>query len=118
MTKRMTIQLAVEEFELFDLYNDVIESYGEDLEDPDLVSDLFDLIDEYEEEYDFTPDPEGDYAESFERNLIDSITTIVEESEEMSFVDDDFSDDDDIPIIDDDDFEKSSEDLDVEFHDS
>nr|NJM04141.1 hypothetical protein [Desulfobacula sp.] len=102
--KRLTIQDALEEFELYDLYNDIIESYGEELEDPSLVSDLYDLIDEYEEKYDFFPDPDGEYTESFERNLRDAITTIVEENEELSFVDDDFADED-IPEIFDEDFD-------------
>jgi len=102
--KRLTIQDALEEFEFYDLYNDIIESYGEELEDPSLVSDLYDLIDEYEEKYDFFPDPDGDYTESFERNLRDAITTIVEENEELSFVDEDFADED-IPEIFDEDFD-------------
>jgi hypothetical protein len=102
--KRLTIQDALEEFEFYDLYNDIIESYGEELEDPSLVSDLYDLIDEYEEKYDFFPDPDGDYTESFERNLRDAITTIVEENEELSFVDEDFVDED-IPEIFDEDFD-------------
>lgn len=108
----MTIQSAVEEFELYDLYSDIIESYGEDLEDPSLVSDLYDLIDEYEEEYDFTADSDGDYADSFERNLRDAITTIVEENEELAFVDDDFEDED-IPEIYDEEYEED-EDLDLD----
>lgn len=98
MTKMLTIQNAVEEFELYDLYNDIIETYGEELEDPSLVSDLYDLIDESEEEYEFYSDSDGDYSESFERNLRDAITTIVEENEALSFVNDDFEDDD-IPEI-------------------
>ena len=102
--KRLTIQDALEEFEFYDLYNDIIESYGEELEDPSLVSDLYDLIDEYEEKYDFFPDPDGDYTESFERNLRDAITTIVEENEELSFVDEDFAEED-IPEIFDEDFD-------------
>jgi hypothetical protein len=106
--KRLTIQDALEEFELYDLYNDIIESYGEELEDPSLVSDLYDLIDEYEEKYDFFPDPDGDFTESFERNLRDAITTIVEENEELSFVDDDFADED-IPEIFDEDFDDSKD---------
>lgn len=106
--KRLTIQDALEEFELYDLYNDIIESYGEELEDPSLVSDLYDLIDEYEEKYDFFPDPDGDYTESFERNLRDAITTIVEENEELSFVDEDFADED-IPEIFDEDFDDSKD---------
>ncbi len=112
MARRMTIQSAVEEFELYDLYSDIIESYGEDLEDPSLVSDLYDLIDEYEEEYDFTADSDGDYADSFERNLRDAITTIVEENEELAFVDDDFEDED-IPEIYDEEYEED-EDLDLD----
>ncbi|MCM2283482.1 MAG: hypothetical protein NDI81_01815 [Desulfobacula sp.] len=106
--KRLTIQDALEEFEFYDLYNDIIESYGEELEDPSLVSDLYDLIDEYEEKYDFFPDPDGDFTESFERNLRDAITTIVEENEELSFVDDDFADED-IPEIFDEDFDDSKD---------
>ena len=106
--KRLTIQDALEEFEFYDLYNDIIESYGEELEDPSLVSDLYDLIDEYEEKYDFFPDPDGDYTESFERNLRDAITTIVEENEELSFVDEDFVDED-IPEIFDEDFDDSKD---------
>ena len=117
MTKMLTIQNAVEEFELYDLYNDIIETYGEELEDPSLVSDLYDLIDEYEEEYEFFPDSEGDYSESFERNLRDAITTIVEENEELSFVDDDFEDED-IPEIFDEDFdEDDKEEFDLDFDD-
>ena len=106
--KRLTIQDALEEFEFYDLYNDVIESYGEELEDPSLVSDLYDLIDEYEEKYEFFPDPDGDYTESFERNLRDAITTIVEENEALSFVDEDFADED-IPEIFDEDFDDSKD---------
>ena len=104
MAKRLTIQAAVEEFELYDLYNDIIESYGDELEDPSLVSDLYDLIDEYEEVFEFFPDSDGDYTDSFERNLKDAITTIVEENEALSFVDDDFVDED-IPEIFDEDFD-------------
>ena len=104
MAKRLTIQAAVEEFELYDLYNDIIESYGDELEDPSLVSDLYDLIDEYEEIFEFFPDSDGDYTDSFERNLRDAITTIVEENEALSFVDDDFVDED-IPEIFDEDFD-------------
>ena len=101
--KRLTIQAAVEEFELYDLYNDIIESYGDELEDPSLVSDLYDLIDEYEEVFEFFQDADGDYIESFERNLRDAITTIVEENEALSFVDED------IPEIFDEDFDDSKD---------
>jgi hypothetical protein len=118
MAKTMTIQLAVEEFELYDLYNDVIESYGQDLEDPSLVSDLYDLIDEYEEEYEFLPDSEGDFSDSFERNLRDCITTIVEENEDLEFIDEEFPDDDDIPEAYDGEFDDESEDMGVELDDT
>jgi hypothetical protein len=118
MAKTMTIQLAVEEFELYDLYNDVIESYGQDLEDPSLVSDLYDLIDEYEEEYEFLPDSEGDFSDSFERNLRDCITTIVEENEDLEFIDEEFPDDDDIPEAYDGEFDDEPEDMGVELDDT
>lgn len=114
MVKKLTIQLAVEEFELYGLYNDIIESYGEELEDPSLVSDLYDLIDEYEEEFEFCPDEDNDFSESFERNLKDAITTIVEENEDLVFIDDAYPEDDDIPEIFDDDFEKDSKEFGVD----
>lgn len=118
MLKKLTIQLAVEEFEYYDLYNEIIESYGDELEDPSLVSDLYDLIDEYEEEFEFWADSDGDYSESFERNLREAITSIVEENEELSFVDDEFQDVDDIPeIYDDDDYEEESDDFDIDLED-
>ncbi len=114
MAKRLTIQAAVDEFELYDLYNDIIESYGGELEDPSLVSDFYDLIDEYEEIFEFVPDSDGDYTDSFERNLRDAITTIVEENETLSFVDDDFVDED-VPEIFDEDFDDSKDfDLDMD----
>lgn len=99
MPKVMTIQDAVEELGLYDVYNDIIESYADELEDPDMVSDLYDLIDEYEEEFDFWPDSDGDYTDSFEKNLKEAIETIVEEANTLSFIDDDYSDIDDIPKI-------------------
>lgn len=108
MAKKFTIQDAVEEFELYDLYKDIIESYGKNLEDPSFVSDIYDLIDEYDEEIEFWPDSEGDFSESFKRNLKEVIITIVEESEDLVFIDDSYSNDDDIPEIYDDDFEKGS----------
>lgn len=114
MIKKMTIQRAVEEFGLYTLYNDVIESFGDDLEDPSLVSDLYDLIDEYEEEYEFWSDSDGDYSESFERNLKESIHTIVEENEDMTFIDDRYIDDEDIYEIVDDHFEKEAKTFDVD----
>lgn len=100
---RLTIQLAVEEFDLYDLYSDIIESYSEDLDDPS-VSDLYELIEEYEEEFEFYPNPAGDFSSSFEKNLREAIATIIETTEELSFVDDEFEDDE-IPEIYGDEFE-------------
>ncbi|WP_300458901.1 hypothetical protein [Desulfobacula sp.] len=113
MTKRLTIQMAVDEFDCYDLYKEIIESYGEDLEDPSLISDLYDLIDEYDEEFDFWPDLEGDFSESFERNLKDAITTLVEENDDLSFVDADYSGEGDIPDIFDKDFDDTDADMDI-----
>lgn len=114
MTKKLTIQNAVEEFELYELYNDVIESYGEDLEDPSLVSDLYDLIDEYEEEYEFWPDTAGNYSESFEENLMEAIINIVGENDDMVFIDDGYSDDEDIPGIVNDDLRKGAKEFGID----
>lgn len=109
MVKKLTVQLAIEEFELYDLYTDIIESYGQELEDPSLVSDIYDLIDEDEEEYEFWPDSNGDFSESFERNLREAIITIVEGNEDLVFMDDDYLDDDQIPEIFGDDFEEEED---------
>ncbi len=114
MAKRLTIFQAVEEFDLFTIYNDIIELYGEDLEDPNFVSDLYDLIDEYEEEYEFFSDSQGDYSMSFERNLKDAITTIIEESDDLSFADDPYMDDGEISRIIDDDFKKGTREFEVD----
>lgn len=111
MTKKMTIQLAVEEFDLYDLYKEIIESYGDDLEDPSLASDFYDLIDESEEEFEFWPDSDGDVSESFERNLREAITTIVEANDDLVFVDDDFLDDENISEMYDDEYEKGGDEL-------
>ena len=97
MMKRLTIQLAVEEFDLYDLYNDIIESYAEDLDDPSL-SDLYELIVEYDQEFEFYPNAEGDFSSSFEKNLREAIAVIIETTEELSFVDDEFEDDE-VPEI-------------------
>ncbi len=114
MTKILTIAQAIEEFELYSLYNDTIESYGENLEDPSLVSDLYDLMDEYEEEFEFSPDRDGDFSESFERNLIEAIHSIVEENEELAFSEDDFFDDDDLSDIVDKNFENEPDTFEVD----
>ncbi len=97
MRKKLTIQLAVEKFAFYDLYNEVIDSYAGDLEDPS-VSDLYELLDEYDGEYEFSPDAKGNYNTSFERNLRQAIATIIENVEALFFVDDEFENDE-IPEI-------------------
>ncbi len=97
MGKKITIQIAVEEFDFYGLYNEIIDSYADDLKDPS-VSDLYELMEEYDEEYEFLPDAKGNYTTSFERNLRQAIATIIENAEELSFVDDEFENDE-IPEI-------------------
>lgn len=107
MAKRLTIQLAVEEFDLYDLYTDIVESYGDDLEDPSL-NDLYELLEEFDEEFEFVPDASGDFSAGFERNLREAIALILEETEELSFVDDEFEEDE-VPEIYGDEFEQDSD---------
>jgi hypothetical protein len=114
MIKILTIQQALEEFEFFPFYSNIIETYGEHLEDPSLVSDFYDLIDEHEEEYEFQPDEDGDYTESFERNLIEALHNIVEENENLEFSDDGFPTDIDFSEIAVEHFKKDSEDFEVD----
>lgn len=105
--RKLTIQMAVEEFELYALYSDIIESYADDLDDPS-VSDLYEHIEEYEDEFEFHPNSEGNYSESFEKNLREAIATIIENIEELSFVDDEFEDDE-VPAIYGDEFDSDSD---------
>jgi hypothetical protein len=80
MVEKMTINDAVDVFSLYDLFSEILDSYGEEFDTQSSVaSDLYDLISEHEEEYEFSPDSEGDYAESFERNLKEAVSIIFEE---------------------------------------
>jgi hypothetical protein len=80
MPKWMTISDAVDAFDLYDLFSEIIDSYSEEMDDPDAIaSELTELLEEHEEEYEFSADPDGDYAESFERNLRDAIGYLYEE---------------------------------------
>jgi hypothetical protein len=80
VVETMTISDAVDAFSLFDLYSEILDSYGEEFDTQSSVaSDLYDLISEHEDEYEFSPDSEGDYAESFERNLKEAVSIIFEE---------------------------------------
>ena len=92
MAKWMTIKDALEELDLLDLLNEILESYVEESEDQVLIeSELHDLLEEHEEEYEFVPDSDGDYSESFERNVKEALAIIIEE--EGLIPEDDFSDD-------------------------
>ena len=93
MAKWMTISDAVDAFGLYDLFTDIVDSYSEDMDDQSAVaSELLDLLEEHDEEYEFIADPDGDYAESFERNLRDAVAVIFEEYDLGDLPDDDFLD--------------------------
>ncbi|MCF8091945.1 MAG: hypothetical protein K9K21_00145 [Desulfotignum sp.] len=80
MAKWMTISDAVDAFDLYDLFSEIVDSYNEEMDDPDsIASELMDLLEEHEEEYEFFADPDGDYTESFERNLRDAVWAVFEE---------------------------------------
>ncbi len=80
MSKWMTISDAVDAFDLYDLFSEIIDSYSDEMDDPDAVaSELTELLEEHEEEYEFSADSDGEYAESFERNLRDAIGYVFEE---------------------------------------
>lgn len=92
MARWMTIKDALEEFDLLDFLNEILESFVEEHEDQVLIeSELIDLLEEHEEEYEFVPDMDGDYTESFERNVKEALGLIAEE--EGLFFQDDFSED-------------------------
>lgn len=107
MAKWMTISDAVDAFDLYDLFSDIIDSYSEEMDDPEAIaSELTELLEEHEEEYEFSPDADGDYAESFERNLRDAIGYVFEEFNlgelpEVDFDDPDVDEDDLTDIYDD-----------------
>lgn len=109
MAKKMTISDAVDAFDLYALYSEILDSYEEEFytQSPDEVSDLYDLIAEHEELYEFSPDPDGDYSESFERNLKDALSIIFEElGLDGDFIDD-YPEDDMEDTLEDDDMDGS-----------
>jgi hypothetical protein len=80
MAQWMTITDAVDAFDLYDLFSEIVDSYSLEMDDPDsIASELIELLEEHEEEYEFTADADGDYTESFERNLRDAVGFIFEE---------------------------------------
>ncbi len=112
MAKWMTIKEALEELDMFALYDDVIESWINELENlSPLEVDLNDLLEEHDEEYEFFQDQDGDWTESFERNLKEAITIILEEQGHI--VDDEFSngamDDEDMDDLYEDGFDEDPE---------
>ena len=102
MAKKMTIFDAVEAFELYDLYEDIIDAYESDFyAQSEIQADLRDLIEENEEIYEFSADEDDDYAESFERNLKEAISIIFDDHGLDVQFDDEFMDGDDIDVYDD-----------------
>lgn len=102
MAKWMTINDAVDAFELYDLYSEIVDSYRDDTDDPGSVAaELYELLEEHEDVYEFSPDQDGEYDESFERNLREAVGVIFDEHGHT--IGDDYSDsamdDDDIADI-------------------
>jgi hypothetical protein len=80
MARWMTISDAVDAFDLYDLFSDIVDSYSVEMDDPEAISsELMELLEEHDEEYEFSADPDGDYTESFERNLREAVGFIFEE---------------------------------------
>ncbi len=101
MAEKMTIFDALEAYELYDLYEDIIDVCESEFysQSEEVEADLRDLIEENDDVYEFTPDEEGDYSESFERNLKEAISIIfddhgLEAQFEEDFMDEDMADDD------------------------
>ena len=102
MAKKMTISDAVEVFELYDLYEEIIDAYEADFyTQSEMEADLRDLIEEHDEIYEFSADEDDDYAESFERNLKEAISMIFDDHGLDLELDDQFMDGDDIDVYDD-----------------
>lgn len=109
MATQMTIYDAVDAYDLYDTFNDILDAYETDFyAQSEIDTDLRDLIEEHEETYEFVPDEDGDYADSLERNLKEALGLIFEEHG-VDFFDDEFAeeamDDDDIAGIYDDDLD-------------
>ena len=93
MAKYMTIYDAVDAFNLYDSFNDILDTYETEFyARSEIEADLRDLIEEHEETYEFTPDEDGDYTYSLERNLKEALGFIFEEHG-VDFLDDEFTDD-------------------------
>lgn len=102
MAKKMTILDAVEELDLYELYEEIIDAYETDFyARSEMDADLRDLIEEHEELYEFSVDEDDDYAESFERNLKEAISMIFDDHGLDVQLDDQFMGGDDIDVYDD-----------------
>ncbi len=93
MAKKMTISNAVDAFELNNLFNEILDTYEADFYTRSQIdADLKDLLEENEDIYEFTPDENGEYAESLERNLKEALSLIFEEHGVEHAFDDEFMD--------------------------
>ncbi len=98
----MTIFDAVEAFELYDLYEDIIDAYETDFyAQAEMEADLRDLIEEHDEIYEFSADEDDGYAESFERNLKEAIGIIFDDHGLDVQLDESFLEEDDLDVYDD-----------------
>lgn len=95
MAEKMTIFDALEAYELYDLYEDIIDACETEFfaQSEEVDAGLRDLIEEHDEVYDFIPDEDGDYSESFERNLKEAVSIIFDDHGLEAQFDDDFMDD-------------------------
>lgn len=102
MAQKMTIFDAVEAFELYDLYEDIIDAYETDFyAQSEMEADLRDLIEEHDEIYEFSADEDDGYAESFERNLKEAISMIFDDHGLDVQPDESFIDEDELDVYDD-----------------
>ncbi len=91
MAKKMTISKAVDAFELNELFNEILDNYEADFYTRSQIdADLRDLLEESEDIYEFTPDENGEFAESLERNLKEALNLIFEEHGVEHAFDDEF----------------------------
>ncbi|MCG8616326.1 MAG: hypothetical protein MI802_08925 [Desulfobacterales bacterium] len=80
MAEKMTITDAVDAFELYDLFNEILDTYETDFyARSEIDTELRDLLEESDDEYEFAPDEDGEYGESLERNLKEALGLIFEE---------------------------------------
>ena len=93
MAEKMTIFDAVEAFDFYDLFQEILDNYETDFYTrSEIDTDLRDLIEEHDDTYEFSPDDEGEFAESFERNLKEALTLIFDEHGVEHLLDEEFMD--------------------------